>query len=71
MPKVKMFLLSKKFYAGGEIALEFINPVKDNQENKELKRAFSSVHLMLTLTDSVKDIFELGEEYYVEFKKAG
>ena len=56
--KEPLFVLSKKYYAGGEVVIEFI--VLNNQK----------VNVVMTLTFKTKeeaDIFELKKEYQVEF----
>lgn len=58
--KEPLYLLSKKYYAGGEVTLEFLII-----NNKEL-----TANMNLTLKDKlVADLFELGQNYEIEFKK--
>lgn len=66
---MKMFLLSKKYYAGGEITLEFVQPIEDTEENKAQRKEIASSNLILTLGRESKDDFDLGSEYYIDFRK--
>ena len=67
---MKMFLLSKKYYAGGEITLEFVQPIEDTEENKAQRKEITSSNLILTLGQKAKDEFDLGAEYHIDFKKS-
>ena len=60
---MKMFLLSKKFYAGGEVTIEF---VQAPEGNKDIKHS----NLILTLGPEANDDFELGKVYHIDFRKA-
>ncbi|MFH1231365.1 MAG: hypothetical protein V1709_07715 [Planctomycetota bacterium] len=51
-----LLVLSKKYYAGGEVVIEFITP-----ENKEINS-----HVEITFKKS-EDVFKLGQKYRVTF----
>lgn len=57
-----LFVLSKKYYAAGEVVIEFIT--QDNKEN--------NYRAELTFRNSAEaDLFELGKEYQVSFQPKG
>lgn len=55
-----LLVLSKKYYASGEIVVEFITP-----ENKEI-----NTRIEITLKKD-KDLFQLGKKYKVTFIQEG
>ena len=55
------YVLSKKYYAGGEVTIEFV--VLDN--DKEI-----SANLIITFKDrATADLFELRKEYDISFEQ--
>jgi len=67
-PPVKAYVLSKKFYATGEVVIGFTRVFNQTEDNKVNLSIYPNINMDLTITTRERDMFELGKEYYVTFE---